>query len=160
MAAPARADARRVDAPRFLWRPARVGRRAGAAYPLHPRRGTTWAPQRSGTSATLYHIDFRNEDDGWAVGERGTILRTTDGGQTWSPVKAPVRSTLLSVKFASDKDGWIVGRGGVILRSEDGGQTWAPQPGNRTRENLYALFVEKKNGWAVGGNGVVMQYER
>jgi photosystem II stability/assembly factor-like uncharacterized protein len=104
-------------------------------------------------------VDFRDERVGWAVGERGTILRTTDGGQSWFTISVPVRSTLLSVQFADEDQGWIVGRGGTILRSEDSGRTWVRQE-SRTNQNLYALFVDKKNGWAVGGDGTVLQYER
>ena len=104
-------------------------------------------------------MDFRNEKNGWVVGERGTVLRTIDGGATWSKIPVPVRNTLLSVQFVDDDNGWIVGRGGVVLRSSDGGLTWLQQD-SKTEQNLYALYFEKKNGWAVGGAGIVLQYER
>ncbi|HEY0098716.1 MAG TPA: YCF48-related protein, partial [Pyrinomonadaceae bacterium] len=111
--------------------------------------------------ATLYHVDFADDERGWAVGERGTILRTVNGGETWSSVSVPgvQRTTLLSVRFAGEDDGWIVGRGGVILRTEDGGRTWLRQESG-TKQNLYALFVNKKQNWAVGGDGMVLRYER
>jgi hypothetical protein len=32
---------------------------------------------------TLNSVDFVNENLGWAVGEYGTILKTTDGGMEW-----------------------------------------------------------------------------
>ena len=122
--------------------------------------GETWTLQTSGTTAALYHVDFRGER-GWVVGERGTILRTMDGGVTWRAVRSPTKATLLSVQFVSDDEGWAVGRGGVILRSDTGGDNWVQQE-SRTRQNLYALFFDKskKNGWAVGGDGLVLRYER
>jgi len=83
--------------------------------------------QNSGTKSTLYHIDFRDDKKGWAVGERGTVLRTTDGGETWSPVIVSTKVTLLSVQFLNDDDGWAIGRGGTILRTEDQGRTWLQQ---------------------------------
>jgi photosystem II stability/assembly factor-like uncharacterized protein len=104
-------------------------------------------------------VDFRSERLGLVVGERGTILRTTDGGETWTQVNWPARGTLLSVQFTSDNECWIVGRGGVILRSSDGGRTWARQPINTT-QNLYAFYADKKTCWAVGGDGIVLRYER
>ena len=93
------------------------------------------------------------------MGERGTVLRTVDGGATWSKIPVPVRNTLLSVQFVDDDNGWIVGRGGVVLHSSDSGLTWLQQD-SRTDKNLYALFMDKKKGWAVGGDGIVLRYER
>src|SRR3712207_7302377 len=57
-----------------------------------------------------YTTLFRSDERGWAVGERGTILRTEDGGQTWRAVPPRVRTTLLSVKFVNKEEGWAVGR--------------------------------------------------
>jgi len=121
--------------------------------------GETWTRQKSGTEATLYHVDFRNEKQGWAVGERGTILRTEDGGNSWTKVESPARATLLSVQFVNEDEGWIAGRSGVILRSSNRGQTWIEQESG-TKQNLYALFIDKKNGWAVGSNGLIVKYQR
>ena len=121
--------------------------------------GETWSEQLSNTKATLYHVDFRNEREGWTVGERGTILRTIDGGLTWILVETTARGTLLSVAFPDGNNGWIVGRSGVILRSGDGGRTWIQQE-SKTKQNLYALFIDKKMGWTVGGKGTILQYER
>src|SRR6266403_265802 len=112
-----------------------------------------------GAMPELYSLRFNGKKRGWAVGERGTILRTEDGGRTWTKIFSPARSTLLGVQFVSDDDGWIVGRGGAILRSSDGGRTWIEQESN-TKQNLFALFMTKKNGWAVGASGLILRYER
>ena len=108
--------------------------------------GDTWTRQTSGTTATLYHVDFRNEKRGLAVGAKGTILRTADGGLTWSPVTNNLASTLWSVEFVNEEEGWAVGRGGIILRTGDGGLTWVKQESSVT-QNLYALQFQKKIGW-------------
>ena len=31
----------------------------------------------------LYSVYFANENEGWAIGKFGTIIKTTNGGQTW-----------------------------------------------------------------------------
>ncbi len=121
--------------------------------------GQNWTRQNSGTTATIFHIDFRDEKKGWAVGEKGTVLRTVDGGENWTPVVTNVRATILSVQFLNDDDGWTVGRGGMILRSADTGRTWVQQEAT-TKQNLYALYFNKKVGWAVGGDGTILRYER
>jgi len=62
-----------------------------------------------------------------AVGQRGTVVYSDDGGLSWSQADVPVRSTLLSVFFVNADKGWAVGHDGVILHSSDGGETWAKQ---------------------------------
>lgn len=63
-----------------------------------------------------------------AVGERGTILLSDDGGLAWRQAKfVPVSLTLTGVHFVDDKQGWAVGNSGVVLHSGDGGETWEKQ---------------------------------
>src|SRR5713101_8159986 len=51
-----------------------------------------------------------------AVGEPGTILRTTDGGATWSIQSSPTTSTLRGVSFTDANVGTAVGDSGTIVR--------------------------------------------
>jgi photosystem II stability/assembly factor-like uncharacterized protein len=104
-------------------------------------------------------VDFRDSTEGYAVGKRGTILRTSNGGDVWEPVKTNFSRTFLRVNFADDKNGWIVGYGGTILRSSDRGKTWISQDSN-TKDHLYGLFMMKKYGWAVGAKGSIVQYQK
>lgn len=62
-----------------------------------------------------------------AVGERGIILCSDDGGAHWKQSKSPVSVTLTSVRFANAKTGWAAGHGGTILSTQDGGKTWVRQ---------------------------------
>tara|TARA_R110002110_G_scaffold415561_1_gene650755 strand:- start:55197 stop:56279 length:1083 start_codon:yes stop_codon:yes gene_type:complete len=63
----------------------------------------------------------------FAVGHRGHILYSDDGGTTWEQGEVPVRSTLLDIDFPTPDQGWVVGHEGVILHSADGGKTWTKQ---------------------------------
>lgn len=121
--------------------------------------GTSFQPQKSGTTLDLYNVDFRDEKEGYIVGSRGTILRTETGGATWEAVKTIFPMTFMRVDFADDKNGVIVGYEGTILRSSDKGKTWTKQASD-TKENLYGLYFAKKYGWAVGANGVIIQNQR
>jgi photosystem II stability/assembly factor-like uncharacterized protein len=59
-----------------------VGRPGSVA--LHSAdRGETWEVVRTGQPLPLDGIFFTDEQHGWAVGELGTIVATTDGGKTW-----------------------------------------------------------------------------
>ncbi|MCC6328732.1 MAG: glycosyl hydrolase, partial [Acidobacteria bacterium] len=102
---------------------------------------------------------FRDDDEGYAVGEAGTILRTENGGNTWEKVQSPILTSFMRVDFADDKNGLIAGHGGTILRSSDKGRTWNRVDSN-TKKSLYGLFVEKKYAWAVGADGLLLEYFR
>ncbi|HYP33264.1 MAG TPA: YCF48-related protein [Burkholderiaceae bacterium] len=62
-----------------------------------------------------------------AVGERGTVLCSDDGGRHWRQAEVPVQSALTAVRFVDERTGWAVGHLGVILRTEDGGRRWTLQ---------------------------------
>ena len=121
--------------------------------------GVTWQMQFSGTDRALRSVDFRDEDEGYIVGNRGTILRTQNGGGRWEIVKTPYTDTFYRVVFPDDKNGYIVGRSGLILRTENKGSTWLQQESG-TEEPLYGLYMERRFGWSVGGGGVVLRYQR
>ncbi|MEE4659396.1 MAG: YCF48-related protein [Halieaceae bacterium] len=62
-----------------------------------------------------------------ALGERGVIVYSDDGGQHWEQARVPVSETLTALSFPTEDHGWAVGHGGVILHSGDGGLTWQQQ---------------------------------
>ncbi len=109
--------------------------------------------------AELTDVFFVDPDHGWAVGDRGVILATDDGGRHWRVQPSPVPCRLESVWFSDERHGWIVGgwthpythlTSGVILRTTDGGGRWE----KLTRAHLPALkrvqFLDRRHGWAVG----------
>jgi len=71
-----------------------------------------------------------------AVGPRGHILVSADGGQTWKQAQVPLSSDLTAVYFVDDKAGWAVGHDGVVLASTDGGDTWVKQLDGRAANAL------------------------
>ena len=71
-----------------------------------------------------------------AVGERGIVLLSEDGGRTYRQVPVPVSVGLTAVRFADAQHGWIVGHGGVVLASSDGGQSWTKQLDGRQAARL------------------------
>lgn len=62
-----------------------------------------------------------------AVGERGIVLLSDDGGRTWRQVGTPVSVTLTCVQFVDARRGWAAGHAGVILHTDDGGEHWTRQ---------------------------------
>lgn len=116
-----------------------------------------------------------------AVGERGIVVLSDDGGRTWRQAKAvPVSVTLTALQFVDSRRGWAVGHGGTVLRSDDGGQTWVRQVDGRTlamamraaapSKEVQALadegpdkplldlhFVDAKHGYIIGAYGLAFE---
>jgi len=98
----------------------------------------------------LTSVTFTDSSHGWAVGEAGTILATSDGGATWNGQSSGTNARLWAVAFTDPSHGWAVGGDGIILATTDGGTTWTKQSSG-TNEDLYSVtFTDSSHGWAVG----------
>lgn len=62
-----------------------------------------------------------------AMGERGLVVLSDDGGRQWRQAQVPVSVTLTSGSFVDAHRGWIAGHSGVVLHTTDGGEHWAVQ---------------------------------
>jgi photosystem II stability/assembly factor-like uncharacterized protein len=115
-----------------------------------------WVSQPSGTTQDLYGVSFINPDTGWADGDYGTIVHTTNGGVSWSSQTSGTTLDLRDVKFTNSLLGWAVGAGGTILHTTDGGANWSPQTSGTTQLLWRCHFPDSMNGWAVGRNRTVL----
>lgn len=79
-----------------------------------------------------------------AVGFRGLVIVSDDGGRTWAQARVPVQVDLLSVVFVSAEKGWAAGHDGVILQTLDGGLNWQLQLDNRTAKTAFPAYYRKK----------------
>jgi photosystem II stability/assembly factor-like uncharacterized protein/TolA-binding protein len=109
--------------------------------------------------AELTDVQFLDAQQGWAVGDRGVIWHTADGGRTWRLQDSGVACRLESVSFIDPQNGWVAGgttepythaTTGVLLRTRDGGRRWEAD----ARMTLPALkrvkFLNQQVGWALG----------
>ena len=96
-----------------------------------------------------------------AVGERGHIVRSRDGGGSWEQMKVPTRATLTGIYMLSADRAVAVGHDAVILLTEDGGETWelvfsAPE---EERPLLEVWFSDDQHGMAVGAYSLFIETE-
>jgi photosystem II stability/assembly factor-like uncharacterized protein len=86
-----------------------------------------WTPLQSGSSASLRGLSVVDRQIVWASGERGTVLRTVDGGSTWAtfPVPGAERMDLRAVHGRSARVAHVAATAGRIWRTTDGGATWS-----------------------------------
>jgi photosystem II stability/assembly factor-like uncharacterized protein len=105
---------------------------------------------------TLRGVSFASSTSGWAVGDGGLIIRSTDGGMTWRPLASGTKVDLRHVQFLDDDHGWTVGEDGTIVATDDSGSTWGVQTAP-TGEDLHQVhFVDASHGWAVGDGGTIL----
>jgi photosystem II stability/assembly factor-like uncharacterized protein len=90
----------------------------------------TWSAQSSDVTSGLNGVGCSSGSDCAAVGDSGTILTSTDGGNTWTSQNSNVSNTLYGVACPSSSDCVAVGDSGTILISTDGGNTWTAQDSN------------------------------
>ena len=88
-----------------------------------------WVQQVSGTTQNLNDIFCVTEDLVFAVGDNGTILKTTDGGANWVQKSSGVTYKLGKVQFVNASVGYILGynannQTNSIIKTLDGGNTW------------------------------------
>jgi hypothetical protein len=92
-----------------------------------------------------------------AVGQRGHVVLSDDGGRNWRQVAVPVDAMLNRVRFRDAKAGWAVGHDAAILATRDGGETWALQHFDAESRALYdILFLDGQRLVALGAYGTYL----
>lgn len=130
----------------------------------------TWQKQRTSSLAWLHSVFFLDQKRGWAVGSRGALLATTDGGTHWTSLAHPTEDTIRDVYFADEQNGLIVCERNIydlktnadarayLMKTSDGGEHWkranmrGVDPDARI---LRAIFMGAGRGWAFGEAGAV-----
>jgi photosystem II stability/assembly factor-like uncharacterized protein len=118
-----------------------------------------WTVLDSGTTSNLRAIDFPvNEDTGYAVGSKGTIVKTTDAGSSWKKQKSHTREHLLDVDFVDNLVGFATGINGTILKTTNGGTSWS-QLNSDTTQHLYTVQfpVNANIGYVGGSSGTLLK---
>ena len=106
-----------------------------------------WVLQNSGVDETLYSVCFLNPDTGYAVGDFGTIIKTTDGGQSWIIQYSGTLMPLYSVSFVNTNIGFVVGEYRTILKTTNGGLTWIAIESLADYYTLTSVFfIDENNG--------------
>ena len=96
--------------------------------------GTGWYLQYSGINYNLNSVYFVNTLTGYAVGDSGKIVKTTNGGINWILQTSPCNIELLKVHFINENTGWAAGGKYYynplysyyesVIRTTNGGQNW------------------------------------
>jgi photosystem II stability/assembly factor-like uncharacterized protein len=116
-------------------------------------------PAAMQADAQLADVCFVDAANGWAVGDRGAIWQTSDGGAHWQPQASGIDCRLASVCFLDAKIGWAAGgftqpytraTRGVVLRTRDGGTHWTVDRKLVLPAIRRVRFFDPAHGWALG----------
>ncbi|MFO7524593.1 MAG: YCF48-related protein, partial [Ignavibacteriaceae bacterium] len=114
-----------------------------------------WFQQTSGIATDLNTVSFITEDYGFAAGDGGVILKTTNGGSTWTPLTSGTTSDFYDVLLLDQNNGFVVGSGGTILRTTDGGSNWSPLTSG-VSDNLFSISINGTFGLIGGGSQTIL----
>lgn len=92
----------------------------------------------------------------WAVGPRGLVIKTLDGGKTWNYSKCVDSDLPFNDIFFVGKRGWIVGKNGLILQTQDSGSTWKVEDKVTEASLMKLCCLDESHGFAVGEYGVIL----
>jgi photosystem II stability/assembly factor-like uncharacterized protein len=118
----------------------------------------SWRLTPTGTDAQFRGLSVVDRQVAWASGQRGTVLRTVDGGRSWQQVGPPDTATLdfrdIEAFDARTAVALSIGNGedSRIYRTSDGGRTWTESFRNTEQAAFYncVAFFDARNGLAVG----------
>jgi photosystem II stability/assembly factor-like uncharacterized protein len=81
-------------------------------------QGASWTNvyNNANPNDILYSLTFSDNQKGFAVGNNGFILMTSNGGNSWSNVSSPTVESLRDISFANPIHGTIVGANSTILK--------------------------------------------
>jgi photosystem II stability/assembly factor-like uncharacterized protein len=114
-----------------------------------------WSLKTSGINSSLYSVHFANNNLGFAVGETGIILKTTNGGNNWSVIPVGTSLSFYGVRFANANYGWVVGESGRIMRTSNGGVNWLTQVSGTNQTLRSVFFNNAETGWVVGDSVIL-----
>ncbi len=119
--------------------------------------GTTLEIQASGVDVRLRGISAVDASVAWASGQKGTVLRTLDGGAQWQVMHVD-GAGLLDFRdvegFSSDVAVVLSigpGEASRVYRTEDGGQSWTLALQNKDPRGFFdCMAFEGERGWMLG----------
>jgi len=100
-------------------------------------------------------VRFVDENVGFALGEFGTVIVSTDGGDNWERRDGiPNEFYPMAADFLNENTGWVGGLDGVIWETRDGGNSWQQSV---TSAPIYNIHADKHGVFAVGGSAKLVE---
>lgn len=124
-----------------------------------------WRPLNSPTNQLLRTVSFVDGTTGWAAGDGGTILHTSDGGTNWVVEYSAPDLVMADIFFLNENIGWAISWDistlpfrTLVFRTVNGGSHWSSQV-YPVEDVIFRtiFFHDSLNGW-MGGVGGALVY--
>jgi len=116
-----------------------------------------WKKLPSPVNVTLRYLHFVDSLTGWAAGEAGTIIRTTNSGDSWEIQNSTVQTFIMDIFFVDKNIGWALTLKdefpftSVILKTTNGGDEWQADSFPDSSKLIRTIFFfDSLNGFAGG----------
>lgn len=134
------------------------------AISTHVYSQNYWQRVSSPASKTLFDCFFLDTTYGWAIGDSGTIVHTSNGGQSWQLQNSGITTYAIEdIFFTGMTDGWAIANdytfvGSIILRTTNLGQNWVLTrfPDSNAVLNTIA-FLNAQTGYTAGFSGEIFR---
>lgn len=122
-----------------------------------------WISQQSPVSTVLLNCTFTDSLNGWAAGDSGVIIHTSDGGNNWYVQSTPVTYYINDIFFIDKNTGWAVANefllnGTTLLKTSNGGNNWyvdSFQDSSNVFRTIY--FLDSVTGFLGGFEGAIFK---
>lgn len=118
-----------------------------------------WIRINSPVTVNLFNCVFTDSLNGWAAGEDGVIIHTTDGGSSWKIQNNPVNFYIHDIFFINKRLGWAVSNefsnsGSTLLKTTNGGINWSAEDFYDSTFFLKTIyFPDSLTGFTAGFGG-------
>jgi len=122
-----------------------------------------WIQQNSNTTKSFNHIIFTDSLNGWAAGDSGIIVHTTNGGILWQIQNTNTINFIYDIRFLNNYIGWAIAcnnfayPNAIFLKTTTAGLNWQKFPFNDTTLLLFTIcFQNESFGWVAGYGGKIL----
>jgi photosystem II stability/assembly factor-like uncharacterized protein len=110
----------------------------------------------AGTNWELSAVSFNKAKTGLAVGDHGSVWKSTDGGTEWSVRPSGVSVPLRAVRLFDQNLALAVGDSLTIIKSSDAGETWTTMSSGMDVPLHGMGFWNTLQGAIVGDGGLIL----
>lgn len=107
------------------------------------------------TPNLVWNTKFVNASTGYAAGNNGTIIKTTDSGLSWLPLASGTTEDLYFIFIQNENSVFISGSSGKLIKSTNGGQSWENIATGTTSYLSVVYFSDNTTGYIAGESGLI-----
>jgi photosystem II stability/assembly factor-like uncharacterized protein/spore coat protein CotH len=104
---------------------------------------------------TWFDMKFFDSQNGFIIGDHGTVLRTTDAGASWSGDTIGFHLPFHGIAIPSMNNIFAAGESGAFYHTTDTARSWSRIDLGTTKDLLGTQFLSPQTGWTYGKNGIV-----